>query len=102
MIKSFPGVLLATTVLSFTLGCSEKPEQSAAVPVPPKAAAPAVVPDTDWSLHGNDVGEQRYSRLAQINRDNIDAPYVDGVSLTYGDPRNHIWTFVSAIDESTS
>ena len=25
----------------------------------------------------------------------IDKPYVDGVSLTYGSPRNHIWSFAS-------
>ena len=25
--------------------------------------------------------------------------YVDGVSLTYGDPRRHIWTFAAALDE---
>ena len=29
----------------------------------------------------------------------IDGPYVDGVSLTYGNPRQHIWTFVNALDE---
>ena len=29
----------------------------------------------------------------------IDDRYVDGVSLTYGNPRQHIWTFASAIDE---
>ena len=33
--------------------------------------------------------------------DDIDGSYVDGVSLTYGNiPRNHIWTFVAALDES--
>ena len=31
---------------------------------------------------------------------NIEGSYVNGVSLTYGDtPRNHIWTFVAALDE---
>ena len=29
----------------------------------------------------------------------IDGPYVDGVSLTYGTPRQHIWTFANALDE---
>ncbi len=28
-------------------------------------------PDTQWSLHGNDVGEQRYSALKQINTGNV-------------------------------
>ena len=30
----------------------------------------------------------------------IDERYVDGVSLTYGNPRQHIWTFAGAIDEA--
>ena len=30
---------------------------------------------------------------------NINGPYVDGVSLTYGNPRQHIWTFVASPDE---
>ena len=29
----------------------------------------------------------------------IDSKYVDGVSLTHGDPRQHIWTFAAAQDE---
>lgn len=29
----------------------------------------------------------------------IDSPYIDGVSLTYGRPRKHIWTFASYISE---
>ena len=29
----------------------------------------------------------------------LDGNYVDGVSLTHGSPRKHIWTFVSALDE---
>ena len=29
----------------------------------------------------------------------IDGSYVDGMSLTYGSPRQRIWTFASAIDE---
>ena len=30
----------------------------------------------------------------------IDSAYVDGVSLTYGNPREHIWTFVAALDRN--
>jgi dynein heavy chain len=33
---------------------------------------------------------------------NINSHYVDGVSLTHGDERVHIWTFASAHDETTS
>ena len=29
----------------------------------------------------------------------INSNYVDGISLTYGDPRRHIWTFAAALDE---
>ena len=36
-------------------------------------AVPAAgqLPDTDWSLHGLDSGEQRYSELAQISTENV-------------------------------
>ena len=30
----------------------------------------------------------------------IDSYYLDGVSVTYGSPRQHIWSFVGGIDES--
>ena len=36
---------------------------------------------------------------AQNPTDTIDESYVDGISLTYGSPRNHIWTFVAARSE---
>ncbi len=32
----------------------------------------------------------------------IDGVYVDGVSITHGSPRQHIWTFAAAIDEVPS
>ena len=32
----------------------------------------------------------------------INERYVDGVSLTYGSPRQHIWTFANALDEYPS
>ena len=31
---------------------------------------------------------------------NINNPYVDGISLTHGSPRQHIWTFAAANSES--
>ena len=33
---------------------------------------------------------------------NIDNRYVDGISLTHGRPRQHIWTFAVANDEALS
>ena len=32
----------------------------------------------------------------------IDASYLDGVSLTYGSPRQHIWSFAGGFDESSN
>lgn len=32
----------------------------------------------------------------------IDEPYADGVSVTHGQPRNHIWTFVASNAENNS
>ena len=32
----------------------------------------------------------------------IDGGYVDGVSVTYGHPRQHIWTFAAGLSEDTS
>ena len=31
---------------------------------------------------------------------NLNAAYVDGVSLTHGNPRQHIWTFMAALQEN--
>ena len=31
-----------------------------------------------------------------LNQDTIDNAYVDGISITYGHPRNHIWTFAAS------
>ena len=36
------------------------------------------------------------------DEESIDGRYVDGISLTYGNPRQHIWTFVMARDETAS
>ena len=32
----------------------------------------------------------------------ITHPYVEGVSITYGDPRRHIWTFAAGLDEESA
>ena len=34
-----------------------------------------------------------------INGGSIDRYYLDGVSVTYGSPRQHIWSFVAGVDE---
>jgi hypothetical protein len=33
------------------------------------------------------------------NPQTIDGAYVDGISLTYSNPRQHIWSFAAALDE---
>jgi hypothetical protein len=30
----------------------------------------------------------------------IDGNYVDGVSLTHGNPKHHLWTFAASLDET--
>lgn len=57
--------------------CSEKKTDSTAVDQAVSTEQATVasiekIPDTGWLLHGNDTGEQRYSSLDQINRDNVD------------------------------
>jgi hypothetical protein len=49
---------------------------------------------------GYQVGQPQAFVLENNNQpQTIDGPYVDGVSLTYGSPRQHIWTFANALDE---
>ena len=40
-----------------------------------------------------------FGDCSQESNNGIDDTYVDGVSVTHGDPRKHIWTFVGAVDE---
>ena len=49
---------------------------------------------------GYQVGESSAFVLENIGLlQTIDGAYVDGVSLTHGNPRQHIWTFAAAPDE---
>ena len=68
---------LAVVSILALAACSKKSGDPAAVSPPPAAPPPVAatapeLPDTEWRLHGLDVGEQRYSTLDQINRDNVD------------------------------
>ena len=38
----------------------------------------------------------------ELHPDSINQRYVDGVSVTYGTPRKHIWTFAASITETTN
>ena len=44
---------------------------------------------------GRVIGYQYYS-IDGFNGGNIDEQYVDGISLTHGSPRQHIWSFAAA------
>ena len=37
--------------------------------------------------------------ITSPRRRTINDPYIDGVSITYGNPRRHIWSFAAALDE---
>ena len=50
---------------------------------------------------GYQVGSTDAFNNIERTNPTIDTFYVDGVSLTHGNPRQHIWTFASAIDEVT-
>ncbi len=60
-------VLTALSVLVAN-GCQPDSSDSGSVT---STAMPDTSTNTEWSLHGNDAGEQRYSTLALINRDNV-------------------------------
>jgi len=77
MVQAFK--LAALSLLLALAACSDSNEVTIAEPAamaPPaaerKATAAPPVADTEWALHGHDAGEQRYSSLQQINRDNVD------------------------------
>ena len=58
-----------------------------------------ITPGVDYSsVCGRVIGYQYGAPEAFIGT-SVDSRYVDGVSLTHGDPRQHIWTFAAARDE---
>ena len=50
---------------------------------------------------GKVIGYQFASTDGAYRGGSIDGPYIDGVSLTHGNPRQHIWTFISALSEGS-
>ena len=48
---------------------------------------------------GKVIGYQYASTDGVGSGGSIDGPYIDGVSLTHGSPRQHVWTFISAATE---
>ena len=52
---------------------------------------------------GKVIGYQ-YSRpdgFGYLKRGSINESYLDGVSITYGQPRNHIWSYVAGVSENS-
>ncbi|MFV0477714.1 MAG: PQQ-dependent dehydrogenase, methanol/ethanol family [Parahaliea sp.] len=58
-----------SAITSAVLGVSLSLLQATVVLAEEKEVPPPA--DTEWQLHGNDAGEQRFSGLAQINRSNV-------------------------------
>ena len=51
------------------------------------------------------VGYQKRSTNAFLTfsgKTLIDEPYVDGISITYGSPRKHVWSYAAGLSESYS
>ena len=56
-----------------------------------------------WQNNNLPSGHHKYlSSEILINSVIINSNYADGISLTHGTPREHIWTFASALDKSGS
>ena len=51
---------------------------------------------------GRVIGYQYGSPDAFNHVIQVDNPYMDGVSITYGNPRRHIWSYVCGVTESSS
>ena len=51
-------------------------------------------------ITGYQVGSTNAFRRYYYQGSTINSNYVDGVSLTHGNPRQHIWTFAAAIDRN--
>ena len=59
-----------------------------------------ITPGVEYSsVCGRVIGYQYGTPEAFSSSTSVDYKYVDGVSLTHGDPRQHIWTFAAAQDE---
>ena len=49
---------------------------------------------------GQAVGYQKASADGFAGPDSIDSQYTDGMSITYGSPRKHIWTYCAGISDN--
>ncbi len=53
-------------------------------------------------VRGKVVGYQFFSTNAFYVTETLEKAYVDGVSITHGNPRNHIWTLAAGYGETNS
>ena len=44
----------------------------------------------------------QYGTPDAIHGGSIEGTYIDGVSLTHGNPKQHIWSFIAAVDEAAT
>ena len=55
-----------------------------------------------WQGVGYQQGSTNSPEAYCFTNRSINGPYIDGVSLTHGSPRQHIWSFIAALSEDTS
>ena len=56
-------------------------------------------PDADYP--GRYEGEETYGTVIDTNHNDINSYYVDGVSITRGSPRQHVWTLMAGLNEAS-
>ena len=60
-------------------------------------------PDGNYTnVCGRVRGYQDYSPDAFTRTDSIDSHYIDGISITHGNPRTHLWSYVAGASEQDS
>ena len=87
------------------------PVRSCGRPVTDRSTCPAVFFSSNGYQYskvcGRAIGYQQgspdgFAHIADAELDTLDGIYVDGVSVTYGNPRKHIWTFAVGVHERGS
>ena len=56
-----------------------------------------VSPDADYP---GDYTDEPYGTVIDTNHNDINSYYVDGVSITHGSPRQHVWTLMAGLSSS--
>ena len=53
------------------------------------------------ALYAGPYQGEPYGSVIDTHHNNINSYYVDGISLTHGSPRQHIWTYVAGLNEAS-